>query len=80
MAVAETETPTEQTEPMQSADLKTSGFPPSPSTLPLETDWEKALKINVQDQEGKQHEFGSLLQPDADTDTVLVIFGMLELA
>lgn len=53
----------------------TKGFPPSPSVLPSSSDWDNILKLSVQDAEGKQHTLDSLVQPDNETDTVLLIFG-----
>lgn len=76
MAVAESATDNTPVKLEEKSAAAISGFPPSPSTIPLEEDWGKALKLKIQDKDGKEYEFGSLVQPDAETDTVLVIFGI----
>ncbi|KAK6359642.1 hypothetical protein TWF696_000786 [Orbilia brochopaga] len=51
-----------------------NGLPPSPSQLPSQPEWDLALKLPIQDADGNTHTFESLIQPDRETDTVLVIF------
>ncbi|KAK6543135.1 hypothetical protein TWF694_007055 [Orbilia ellipsospora] len=51
-----------------------NGLPPSPSQLPSKSEWNNALQLPIQDSNGNTHTFGSLVQPDSETDTVIVIF------
>ncbi|KAK6527938.1 hypothetical protein TWF281_009199 [Arthrobotrys megalospora] len=51
-----------------------SGLPPSPSQLPSQPEWDKALSLPIVDGDGEIHSFESLIQPDHEIGTVLVIF------
>ncbi|EPS35879.1 hypothetical protein H072_10653 [Dactylellina haptotyla CBS 200.50] len=51
-----------------------NGLPPSPSHLPSQSEWESAQQLYVQDSDGIPHKFGSLIHPDSETDTVVVLF------
>ncbi|KAF3931730.1 hypothetical protein ABW19_dt0207760 [Dactylella cylindrospora] len=56
------------------APSPSNGLPPSPSYLPSQPNWDRALQLPIQDAEGNFHTFESLVQPDSETDTVAVIF------
>ncbi|KAK6520471.1 hypothetical protein TWF506_000725 [Arthrobotrys conoides] len=75
MAVAATSNPKSKVvlaKPM--VQSPSSGLPPSPSQLPSQSEWDKALSLPIVDGDGEMHSFESLIQTDHEIDTVLVIF------
>ncbi|KAK6345149.1 hypothetical protein TWF718_007078 [Orbilia javanica] len=75
MAVAATSNSKSKVAPAKPMDQSPlNGLPPSPSQLPSQSEWDRALLLPIVDGDGQIHSFESLIQPDGEIDTVLVIF------